>query len=466
MQYFENNLPCDHTLWAKLKNDANKLKNMGVTAVWCPPAYKGADGVTDNGYKVYDSYDLGEFNQKGSVPTKYGTKEEYLEAIKALHDKSIQVYADIVVNRRYGADAVEYISGKEFNENSRNQMVGEEKVICGYTKFTFSGRKTKYSKKKYNWMDFNGIDWNPELEINDEKSDYVMSNELDFDNMEVVEEIEKWGEWYLKVTGVDGFRLDDIKRIGHYFYRDWLPKISEVAEKPMFYMGDYWHWDVSRLNRYIENTKQTMSLLDVPLHYKLHDASKSHGNYDMKTILDGTLVQSNPLRAVTFVDNHITVPGEIKQSMVEEWFKGHAYALILLRESGYPCVFYGDYYGMPSHKMKPMKKMLDQLMKLRKKNAYGVTHDYFDDSSVIGWTREGDADHKDSGLAVVMSDGISGTKRMYIGRNFAGSHFIDALGNAKYNIKIDDEGFGEFYCNRASVSVWIKINPSLRRKVD
>ena len=33
------------------------------------------------------------------------------------------------------------------------------------------------------------------------------------------------------------------------------------------------------------------------------------------------------------------------ESWVEPWFKPLAYALILLRREGYPCVFYPDYYG-------------------------------------------------------------------------------------------------------------------------
>lgn len=44
---------------------------------------------------------------------------------------------------------------------------------------------------------------------------------------------------------------------------------------------------------------------------------------------------------------------------------------------------------------------------------------------------------------------------MYIGRQFAGCHFADAMGNAKYNIKIDEEGFGDFYVNRDAVAVWV-----------
>ena len=49
----------------------------GITDVWLPPAYKAASGKQDAGYGVYDLYDLGEFDQKGSIETKYGTKDEY-----------------------------------------------------------------------------------------------------------------------------------------------------------------------------------------------------------------------------------------------------------------------------------------------------------------------------------------------------------------------------------------------------
>ena len=48
---------------------------------------------------------LGEFDQKGTVATKYGTRAEYLEAVAALHRAGIEVMADIVLNHRLGADA-------------------------------------------------------------------------------------------------------------------------------------------------------------------------------------------------------------------------------------------------------------------------------------------------------------------------------------------------------------------------
>ena len=58
MQYFQWDLPADASLWKALAEDAAKLKTAGVTAVWLPPAYKGAQGKEDVGYGVYDLYDL------------------------------------------------------------------------------------------------------------------------------------------------------------------------------------------------------------------------------------------------------------------------------------------------------------------------------------------------------------------------------------------------------------------------
>jgi len=100
MQYFEWYLPSDSTLWNKLTKDAIHLENIGITHLWLPPAYKGAGGKNDVGYGVYDLYDLGEYNQKGDIPTKYGTKDEYLLAIQSLHHYGLYVYGDIVLNHK------------------------------------------------------------------------------------------------------------------------------------------------------------------------------------------------------------------------------------------------------------------------------------------------------------------------------------------------------------------------------
>ena len=94
MQCFHWYSPGDGTFWEEVSRRAAELTRAGLTALWLPPAFKGMDGSRDVGYGAYDLYDLGEFNQKGSVRTKYGTRKQYLHAIDALHAAGLQVYAD------------------------------------------------------------------------------------------------------------------------------------------------------------------------------------------------------------------------------------------------------------------------------------------------------------------------------------------------------------------------------------
>ena len=106
MQYFEWHLPNDGKLWKQIKEDASHLRDIGVTAVWIPPAYK-ADEQQDEGYATYDLYDLGEFDQKGTIRTKYGTKDELKKMIDELHKYHIAVYLDVVLNHKAGGDFTE-----------------------------------------------------------------------------------------------------------------------------------------------------------------------------------------------------------------------------------------------------------------------------------------------------------------------------------------------------------------------
>ena len=210
---------------------------------------------------------------------------------------------------------------------------------------------------------------------------------------------------------------------------------------------------MERLLKYLDAVDNEMSLFDVALHYHFYEASQQGENYDLSRILDGTLMKERPEKAVTFVDNHDTQYGQSLQSFISDWFKPLAYAIILLRQEGFPCVFYSDYYGNPVQD-RPMVPNLGKLIKLRSAYAYGEQEDYLDDAHLIGWVRQGDQEHPASGLAVVLSTGNEGSKRMYMGADWAGRTMYDVLGNITEPVTIDDEGFGEFRTLGGNVAVW------------
>jgi alpha-amylase len=475
MQYFEWYLPADCTLWYKLKNDAENLKNIGITEVWLPPAYKAAGGVLDTGYAVYDLYDLGEFNQRGTVPTKYGIKDQYIEAINQLHNNNINVIADIVFNQKMGADEVEDVIAIKESKDDRNVDIEENITIKAWTKFTFPGRNNAYSDFQWNWTHFHGVDWDENTKqsgiyrfygkhwdknVDDENGnfDYLMGADVDLNNVDVVDELINWTKWYINTCNIDGFRLDAIKHMRADFYKQWLEEINQSNSKQFFTVGEYWKNDVNCLKKYLEEVENKMSLFDIPLHYNLYNASNSSGNYNMGAILDNTLVKENPEKAVTFVDNHDTEIGQALESSIQDWFKPLAYALILLRNTGTPCVFYGDYYGINKENTNSFKEIINTFLLARQKYCYGKQNDYFDDQNIIGWTLEGDLEHTNSGMAVVMSDNCGGSKNMYIGKQLTNTQLYDITGNVKDIITIDENGNANFICNGGSVSVWIKCN--------
>jgi alpha-amylase len=473
-QYFEWYTPNDGNQWTRLQNDAVNLKNAGITAVWIPPAYKGGS-QNDVGYGVYDWYDLGEFNQKGTVRTKYGTKAQLQSAISALHSNGIQVYGDVVMNHKGGADGTETVTAVEVNPSNRNQETSGDYNISAWTSFTFPGRGSTYSSFQWHWYHFDGVDWDNsrslsriykfrgtgkawDWEVDGENGnyDYLMYADLDFEHPDVQNEMKNWGYWFQNTLGLDGYRLDAVKHIKFDYMRDWLNYERSASGKQLFTVGEYWKNDINALNNYISKTSGVMSLFDVPLHYNLQAASNGGGNYDMRNLFGGTLVAGNPTKAVTFVDNHDTQPGQALTSFVQSWFKPLAYATILTREGGYPSVFYGDYYGIPNNGVAALKTKIDPLLKARTSYAYGTQHDYFDHWDVVGWTREGDSSHAGSGLATVLSDGPGGSKRMYVGTSHAGQVWYDVTGNRTDKITIGSDGYGTFPCNGGSVSVYIK----------
>lgn len=78
LQCFHWYYPAGGKLWPELTERADGFNDIGINMVWLPPAYKGASGGYSVGYDSYDLFDLGEFDQKGSIPTKYGDKAQLL----------------------------------------------------------------------------------------------------------------------------------------------------------------------------------------------------------------------------------------------------------------------------------------------------------------------------------------------------------------------------------------------------
>ncbi|KIO30364.1 glycoside hydrolase family 13 protein [Tulasnella calospora MUT 4182] len=462
--------------WKSLQGQISRLAEMGITALWLPPVTK-AYSKDSVGYDIYDLWDLGEFDQKAARPTKYGTKEDLLALLQETNDYGLVCYIDAVLNHKFGADRTERFEAMPVRRDNRLEDIPPSRVIEGYTGFDFPGRNGKYSTMKWGYDDFTGVDhdkitgwdgifrvmgpnkgWAWAVDSENRNYDFLMGADLDQSNPDVAKDLFDWGTWVVQETGHVGFRFDAIKHIDENFMAKFVAHIRENSGKDkLFCVGD-----LESLNAYLDRLGQQFSVFDTPLHYNFKEASDRGENFDLRRIWDGSLVSNRPVDAVTLVDNHDTQIGQSLQSWVQPWFKPLAYAMILLRPAGYPCVFWGDLYGcragnddnIPNNPpAQPAITQLGDIIKARKLFSYGELkpeNDYWDYATCVGWVRTGDQDH--DGCAVVLSNGTMG------GCEHAGEQWIDLLGWTPGEITVGDDGKAEFRCPSKSIAIWISKN--------
>lgn len=92
LQYF-------NTSWNELAAKMPELAEVGYGSIWLPPPTKGS-GALSVGYDLWDPFDLGNKDQRGTVKTRYGTEAELLRLIETAHRFGIRVYFDNIMNHR------------------------------------------------------------------------------------------------------------------------------------------------------------------------------------------------------------------------------------------------------------------------------------------------------------------------------------------------------------------------------
>ncbi|KAF9052412.1 glycoside hydrolase family 13 protein [Hymenopellis radicata] len=465
--------------WRHFEEEIPRLAALGFTQVWLPPPNKAANAKDGRGYDAYDLWDLGEFNQKGSVSTRWGTREEFLSACRTAKEHNLDIIIDAVLNHKLGGDRPETFKAVPVNEKNRMKAEGKSREIEGWTAFDFTGRNGKYSTFRWDHSHFSGLDWDHKTRTkaiyridspghkgwskNVDKElgnyDYLLGVDIDHRHPAVQEDLLNWGSWILQTTGAVGFRLDAIKHIDSKFLSSWITHVKNASSRPrMLAVAEYWSGDVKLILPYVRAFKGQAAFFDVPLHMNFHHASIHYSRYDLRTVMNNSLAKVKPRDAVTFVDNH-EVEGQSLESWVSPNFKAQAYSIILLREEGYPCVFYGDLYKNTECSDDATMNNLEKLIRARQSFAYGSLHDYPHDRNCVGFVRMGDDKH--GGCAVILSnredrdDSFVHTIRMNVGQRHGGSIFKSFMTDGG-QVEIDADGWGSFSCFPNTVQVWVR----------
>ena len=241
---------------------APRLRELDINAVWVPPFVKNT-GTNSVGYSPFDFYDLGDKYQKGSVTTRFGTKDDVLRMIAVMHANGIEVIADAVINHTVGAGGEDGGAGGE-DPNAWDDKWKNFRYVCYETPYKDGGQTDYWNRKgrwPKNWQNFHANEahmqnsddwtaghWGPDNCFYEgaygQSSNVKGYNPVQGKNY-MRDQARDWIMWFKKQTAVDGFRWDAVKHFPDYVQQDLLYNVKyslpEFAQggQSMFSVGEF-----------------------------------------------------------------------------------------------------------------------------------------------------------------------------------------------------------------------------------
>jgi hypothetical protein len=278
--------------WDHLSAQAHALAQAGFTAVWLPPVLKTSTGAGSgsDGYGPFDDYDIGSKKQKGSVPTRYGTREDLLRCAATLRANGLDIYLDMVEHQRVG-DGGQPPEAFNFRYLGANGTPGLGRFPKSPSNFLPQvPRDPNLGGPPADDLPF-GRELAP---INAKPSRYVFNNLI------------AGADWLTRTIGAQGYRVDDVKGLSTDFL---LPMLNSKAMAGKFAVGEFFDGNAQLVNQWISNPQgmqSRVSAFDFPLKFMLTSMCNNPGRFNMADLDHAGLTGINPLHSVTFVENHDT----------------------------------------------------------------------------------------------------------------------------------------------------------------
>jgi alpha-amylase len=395
--------PDNEDWWNMLSSKIEMFAEDGFNSLWLPPAVKTpGNNIARGGYEPFDFYDLGEFNQQGSIKTRYGSRIELENLIKLANDLEIKTIADIIINHRRGGE-LEYnpIASELYNEDI-------------YTNTDFSNVAS--NKMKWDYSYFHPC----ETKIED---NYQFANFPDIchSNPNVISDLLEYANWLKNEIGFDGWRFDVAWGIEAFMLHKWMEEVGGLG------VAEYWGGNYQNMTDYLDEAEDTITAFDFYLMYALRWFTESTGGYNMRELASqGLLNDGRAHQAITFVRNHDTV----REPHVNIERNIHmAYAYILMHE-GYPSVFWLDYFNPDLY------PYIKAFLAIRAAFANGSTSILYNDGDVYIAQRNGDP-----GLIVAFNDHQTITKQITVQTKWANTNLYEQTGQ-NLGLVTDQNGEG------------------------
>src|SRR5690606_27868027 len=301
--------------WSILTDHLTGWSESGIDRLWLPVATKGQSGGYSMGYDPSDYFDFGEFDQHGTVITRFGSRKELESLIDKAHELKLEVIADIVINHNSGGGE-EYNPYRDKNTYTLfDQAHGSASEMFNRTYENFYPNSTSNYDDGSLFYEETNLDHNQEY-----VQDWLWKSENSV------------AKYYQTVMGFDGWRFDYVLGFEPWVIKAWLTEVGG------FSVSELWDGNPQVLAKFVDETGS--GVFDFSTFYKLEEALD---RFNDLTYLDKEMLwQTHPEKAVTFTANHDTEKDTNEDNKIAPENKLKAYAYILTHP-GYPTLFYSDY---------------------------------------------------------------------------------------------------------------------------
>ena len=402
--------------WDNLSDKVAGWSDAGINRLWLPVATKGQSGGYSMGYDVSDYYDFGDYEQHGTVETRFGSRTELENLIATAHDNNVEVIADIVINHNSGGGL-------------------QDNPYRGYQTYTLFDETHGNASGMFNrtYEDF----YPNSVSQYDPGSLFYAETNLDHHR----ERVQNWlwkdensvAKYYKNVMGFDGWRFDYVLGFEPWVVKEWLDEVGG------FSVVELWDGRASVLKEYVEETGA--GAFDFAAFYKLEEGLDRYE--DLNNLTGEMLWQSYPEKAVTFTANHDTEKDDNVDNFIKRTNKMKAYSFILTHP-GYPTIFYSDYESN-------FKEELNNLIAIHNSIATGDVEVLYVDQDEYVMKRSGTGTNP--GLILYMSLNGS-TKRRTVGSNWNNATLKDYSGNSTYYPTSDENGAVTIEAPANGYAIW------------
>ena len=315
---------------------APRLAAMGFDGIWTPPPCKDSAPFEPMGYTPYDYYDIGLKQQISGTETNFGTQDQFLRMIAVCHANGLEVYPDIVLDHSGtgGPDPSSPFTGI----NTRFQTAG----------FAATGRWAR------NWLDFHfnpahwhgSGDWPPTINASFGCDFCYQGRCTDSGNGDQNcasrRGAREWLVWFVRQTGVDGFRFDNVKGYPAEVVEDIL--YNAMGDRTDYFCVGEFIPDASssELDDYCNATQNRCGTFDYTFRWALSDLVNTNGFYN--TGLLPSLQQQNRYKTVPFVNNHDNQDDHVGWYIDPDNPRTQLAYAIAMTIDGSPQLFFGDLF--------------------------------------------------------------------------------------------------------------------------